>query len=132
MQDVLRTYLIAQVPGWGLAAIALWGLQHWAIVSTGLAASLLALWIAKDLLLFPKMRRFFESEPAERRMVGERGTAVTVVGTEGLVRVRGELWQARCEQRILPETVVLVRDVQGLTLVVAPASGAAAPRADSK
>ena len=132
MQDALRNYLIAQVPGWALAAIVLWALQQFAVVPTTLAAALLALWIAKDLLLFPKMRRFFESEPAGHRMVGERGTAVTAVAADGLVRVRGELWQARSEQEILPGTAVVVRAVQGLTLFVAPAWLGSAPRSDQR
>ena len=127
MSDVRRNYLIAQVPGWGFAAVALWALQHWSVLSPGLATAVLALWIAKDLLLFSKMRRFYESEPASRRMIGEGGTAETAVAANGLVRVRGELWRARSEQEIAPGTAVLVRDVYGLTLLVSPAPARIAP-----
>ena len=116
------TYFLAQLPGWLLAALVLWGLHHWGVLTAGFAAALLGVWIAKDLLLFPVMRRFYESEPAAGRMVGELGTAVTAVAPEGLVRVRGELWKAQSSDAIAPGTRIRVREIEGLTLVVSPLS----------
>jgi hypothetical protein len=39
-------------------------------VPVPLAALLAALWIAKDLVLYPYLRRFYRSEGVERRMNG--------------------------------------------------------------
>ena len=39
---------------------------------------------------------------------------------EGQVRVAGELWQARCEAGAGAGDEVVVREVDGLTLVVEP------------
>ena len=122
MPRVLGTYLLAQVPGWALAGVMLWGLQHWNVIRTGVAAGLLLVWIAKDVLLFPMMRRFYESEPTGGRMLGEVGIAVTSVARDGLVRVRGELWNARSEHAIPAGARVRVRGIEGLTLVIASAS----------
>jgi membrane protein implicated in regulation of membrane protease activity len=119
MSCVLGTYLVAQLPGWGLAGGVLWALQHWDMLSPGFAAGLLLALIGKDVLLYPVMRHFYESQPAARRMIGERGTVVTALAPEGLVRLRGELWKARSVQDEVPAGAsVRVRDVDGLTLFV--------------
>ena len=102
-----------------IAAVVLWVLQHVGVLSTGFAAALLLVWIVKDALLFPFMRRFYEAEPAGRGMIGESGTVVSELAPEGLVRVRGELWKARAEEEIPAGARVRVRDLEGLTLLVA-------------
>jgi membrane protein implicated in regulation of membrane protease activity len=120
MRQVIGPYFLAQVPGWILAAIVLWALQHWGALTPAYAAGLLLLWIVKDVLLFPVMRRFYEPEPAGKGLIGEGGTAVTALAPDGLVRVQGVLWRARSEQEIPAGAAVRVRDVDGLTLLVVP------------
>jgi membrane-bound serine protease (ClpP class) len=89
------------------------------MLSPGSAAGLLLALIGKDVLLYPAMRHFYESQPAARRMIGERGTVVTALAPEGFVRLRGELWKARSVQDEVPAGAsVRVRDVDGLTLFV--------------
>ena len=121
MRHTVGPYFVAQVPGWLFAAIVLWALQHWGVLSAPYAAVLLLLWVIKDVLLFPVMHRFYEPEPAGKRMIGATGTAVTTVAPDGLVRVHGVLWKARSEQAIPAGVMVRIRDVDGLTLVVAAA-----------
>lgn len=54
-------------------------------------------------------------------IVGQNGRALSeVTERDGLVRVGGELWQARCAQRIEPGTPVRVQSVEGLVLRVLP------------
>lgn len=118
MRHVIGPYFFAQVPGWVFGAIVLWGLQHWGVLPAGYAFGLFLVWIAKDVLLFPVMRRFYEPEPAGKRMIGESGTAVTAVAPDGLVRVHGVLWKARSDNAIPKGAAVRVRDVDGLTLLV--------------
>jgi membrane protein implicated in regulation of membrane protease activity len=89
-----------------------------------IGASLVALWIAKDLLTYPFMRHYYRPQPSERRIVGERGNALTTLGPHGFVRVHGEIWQAQqagdARGEIAQGTQVRVRDVRGLLLFVEP------------
>ncbi len=118
MPDDLRTYILAQLPGWVLAVLAVAALSRWMALPARVAVVVVILWIVKDLLLFPTMRRYYRSEPAERRIVGQRGTAVTDIAPTGFVRVRGELWQAASEQDIVAGSEIYVRDIHGLQLTV--------------
>jgi membrane-bound ClpP family serine protease len=117
----LRSYLTAQLPGWLAGGLAAWALVRWFEVAPATAAIVAALWILKDLLLFPFMRRFYLPQPPERRIVGEVGVTVTALEPEGFVQVRGELWQARLADGGLPPgSAVRVADIRGLVLLVAP------------
>jgi membrane-bound serine protease (ClpP class) len=127
MRHIIGPYFLAQVPGWVFAAIVLWALQHWGVLPSIYALGLLVVWVAKDVLLFPVMRRFYEPEPAGKRLIGEAGTTVTALAPDGLVRVHGVLWRARSEQEVPAGATVRVREVDGLTLIVAAAATAAPP-----
>jgi membrane protein implicated in regulation of membrane protease activity len=120
MREDVRTYIVAQLPGWILAAVALTALSKWMALPGWLAPGFLVVWIIKDLLLFPTMRRYYRSEPARQRMVGQRGTAVTAIAPNGFVRVNGELWQAESTRHLAEGSNVVVRGIQGLQLRVAP------------
>ena len=50
-------------------------------------------------------------------LVGRRGIALPA----GQVKIDGEIWNARCESGCDPGTEVVVRSIEGLTLVVDPA-----------
>ena len=54
-------------------------------------------------------------------LVGETGVAVGDLWPTGPVKVNGEIWQARCEGGCDSGTAVVVRSIEGLTLVVDPA-----------
>ena len=118
MPDDLRTYIVAQLPGWVLAVLAVGVLSQWTALPGRVAVLVVLLWIVKDLLLFPTMRRYYRSDPAERRIVGQRGTAVTDIAPTGFVRVRGELWQAASDDTIAAGSEIYVRDIHGLKLTV--------------
>lgn len=55
-------------------------------------------------------------------LVGKRGVAVGDLWPEGQVKISGEIWKARCEGACGVGTEVVVRAVDGLTLVVEPAA----------
>jgi membrane protein implicated in regulation of membrane protease activity len=55
-------------------------------------------------------------------LVGKHGVVLSDLGPERQVRVAGEIWRARCEGGCEPGTRVVVRAVDGLTLLVEPAS----------
>jgi membrane protein implicated in regulation of membrane protease activity len=54
-------------------------------------------------------------------LVGRRAIVSADCRPHGQVRVAGELWQARCEAGAAAGQEVVVREIDGLTLVVEPA-----------
>ncbi len=54
-------------------------------------------------------------------LVGKAGVAVSELWPDGQVKVDGEIWRARCDGGCDAGTEVVVRSVEGLTLVVDPA-----------
>jgi membrane protein implicated in regulation of membrane protease activity len=123
----LRRYLLFQVPGWLLvggtlyALVRLWGLEpSWALGA-------FALWLAKDAVLFPVLRRAYEPDGhAPHGPIGEAGVAedaLDVERGEGWVRVGPERWRARLApgaSAIAAGAPVRVLGLRGHELVVAP------------
>ena len=123
MTPEARTYFVANVPGWIVAAIAAWAAVRWLEARWWLAAGLAALWVVKDLVLYPWMRQYYRYEPADQRMVGQRGVTLSTLHPTGLVRVRGEIWQARLGEpgdALRDGATVRVREVHGLLVIVEP------------
>lgn len=119
------TYILASIPAWTAAAIVAVMLHGMTDVPGWAAAAVVVVWIATDLAMFPRMRRYYTSEPVERRMVGEAGIAVSPLTPRGFVRVHGELWQVVLADpnATLPEGAgVCVREIRGLELIVEPAT----------
>lgn len=117
----LHTYLLAGLPGWLLIAGIGWAAVRWWNLPMWVAVAIAAGWTVKDLLLFPSMRRYYRSEAAQQRMHGEQGIALSTLDPDGLVRVHGEIWQARVAggDESLPQGVrIRVRGVAGLQLTV--------------
>jgi membrane protein implicated in regulation of membrane protease activity len=56
-------------------------------------------------------------------MLGKVAEVTQECRPTGMVRLDGELWEARCEAGASPGDAVVVERVDGLTLVVAPTSG---------
>jgi membrane-bound ClpP family serine protease len=77
--------------------------------------------IGTDLVLFPSRRHYYTSEPANKRMIDEKGVALCDLAPRGFVRVRGELWQAQPmnpDQMIREGDTLRVREIRGLELIV--------------
>ena len=60
-------------------------------------------------------------------LVGERATVITACAPDGRVRMRGELWRARCSTPLEAGAEARVAAVDGLTLELVPASGEGVP-----
>ncbi len=56
----------------------------------------------------------------KRAMIGDRATVVSVKGNEVEVAYHGETWQAVSAQPLNPGQQVIINNVEGLTLEVAP------------
>jgi hypothetical protein len=87
-------YLGWQAPGWLVAAAVLFWLHEAFGLTTWLTVVAFAAYVGKDLALYPAMRAVFRA-PAPSVPIGRRATAVNHLAPTGLVRVDGELWNAR-------------------------------------
>ena len=99
--------------------------RRWLGISEWLFWSLVAGWVAKDVVLFPFVWRAYDQEAPRTAdaMTGEVGIARDRLDPSGYVRVRGELWKAEREADGPPIEAgcrVRVRRREGLTLFVAP------------
>ena len=88
-------YLLFQLPGWAAAAAVSIALARFELLPFWLAGACFAGWVAKDLLLYPFLRRAYEPGlTGSAGLVGESGVAEGDLAPSGYVRVRGELWRA--------------------------------------
>ena len=95
--------LFALPPGWGIAAVTL-----------GIAVEVaeVGFWIRF-------LRRYRVTTGAEG-LIGARGEVIETCDPLGRVRLRGEIWRARCPGGARIGDSVVVTGVDGLTLEVEP------------
>ena len=122
---VLARYLLYQVPGWILVGSVLAFLVRGWDLSVPAALLLLAIWLAKDLALYPLLRRSYAGGHLDgvEHLIGILGTARDRLAPDGYVRIGAELWRAEVSQEHAPVeagATVRVRSVRGLTLEVEP------------
>ena len=91
--------------------------EPWGLIVVGVAA---VIDIAETLVFmwWSKRRR---PSVGIGSLVGKDGVAMSELWPEGQVKVEGEIWRARCDGGCDAGTRVVVRSVDGLTLVVDPA-----------
>jgi membrane-bound serine protease (ClpP class) len=89
-----------------------WGLV--AIVVAGLVDIL-------EVIVFRLWSRRKKARVGVQMLVGRTAVALGAIAPRGQVRVDGEIWKARSESPVARGEDVVVRAVDGLTLVVAPA-----------
>lgn len=121
MTEEARRYVLANLADWLIVVVLAWGAVRWGAVPVWIAASIAAAWVLKDGLGYPFMRRYYQSEPPQTRMLGEHGIALTRLEPQGFVRVHGEIWQARLgprERWLEAGAAVEVRGIEGLILSV--------------
>lgn len=95
------------------------------ITAVGITLPFAAITIFLMRLIFLAHRN--KSVTGKEGMVGEIGTALTEIGTQGKVQVHGEIWQASSSQTIESGNRVRVIRVEGLNIEVARESGSGAP-----
>ncbi len=116
-------YWLAQLPGWGLSALVLYGLWRLVGVPMEVAVGLFGLVLLKDAVLFPFMRRALvaPARSGPQALVGASAVVVDPLAPEGRVRVGAELWRAAVrpvETRVEPGARVRVDRVDGHWLIV--------------
>jgi membrane protein implicated in regulation of membrane protease activity len=128
LRTVLSRYVLFQLPELLLVGMALLILVGLNVLTVNLGWLLLAVWLLKEVVLFPFVRRAYEpSDPSgTARLLGATGVVIQRLDLAGTVRVGPELWTARLEAGSDPAevgTTVCVKSVEGLTLHVALESG---------
>ena len=116
-------YFLLQIPGWVLAAILLGTLNYWDVLPLWVLISAWVIYVAKDFVLYPHLRRGYEShgKTGAEALIGSIGIAKQALEPEGYVQVHGELWQACADPKDLAITagrLVRVVAASGLTLRV--------------
>ena len=92
-------------------------------ISTWIIITILALWVVKDVALFPKVWRAyaFDDNRPIRKLVGLEATVVFNLNPVGYVRVQGELWRAEIRNPLhVAERGERTRvvDIRATTLIV--------------
>jgi len=120
---IVIKYALLQLPGQVLFLLILLLVRRWLEVPSYLVWGLLGVWVAKDIVLFPFLWRFYDSHqhPDRFGMVGRTGVALTRLNPNGYAKVQGERWQAVVPDEQTPiekgETVC-VDGISGLELTV--------------
>ena len=120
--------MIFQLPGMFVAGIVLGTLVRWGQLTEPLAWGLFALWVAKDLALFPVTRIGYSNHRSQHgpdALIGSVATTQSdlVPGEVGYVRVGPERWQALLVAgagTVGAGTQVRIVELNGLTLLVEP------------
>jgi len=97
-------YILLQLPGTGLLILVLTILDHWIKLQPLWFWGVLLLWILKEIILFPLTWRAYQGggEETGQALVGMTGEVVATLNPEGMIEVRGELWNALCSEEEQP------------------------------
>jgi membrane protein implicated in regulation of membrane protease activity len=122
---VVGKYALFQIPELLAVMVLAWYARGWLGLSDRGVAILVALWIVKEVALFPLLRRAYEpsSGGGAAALVGAPGRAEEALAPAraGWVRVGAELWRAELADGAPPLPAgarVRVSAVRGLTLLV--------------
>jgi membrane protein implicated in regulation of membrane protease activity len=85
---------------------------NWVVVGIG------AMWEIAETVLIVRWSQRRRSVVGTEALVGRVGVVAGDCMPEGQVRVAGELWRARCAGGAAAGDEVVIREVDGLTLVV--------------
>ncbi len=116
-------YILFQLPELSVVCVLAIGARSWVGLADWAAAGIIALWVIKDVVMFPFVRIAYQpsSGGGAASMVGARGVAQDALRPSGYVRISAELWRAELPQGAAPVEAggrVRVAGVRGLTLVV--------------
>ena len=90
--------------------------EPWSWLAVGLGAA----WEIAETTLIVRWSQRRQAHVGVEALVGRRAVVAADCMPEGQVRVAGELWRARCDAGAGAGDEVVVREVDGLTLVVEP------------
>jgi membrane protein implicated in regulation of membrane protease activity len=116
-------YAAFQLPELAIVGCVLLVVRQWDWLSTGTAGLIFALWIAKDVVMFPITRSAYlpGDGGSSREILGAVGVAHDGLTEDAYVRIGPELWRARRvsgSPPITPGQRVRVVELDGFTVLV--------------
>jgi membrane protein implicated in regulation of membrane protease activity len=122
-RSIFLRYLLLQIPGWVVLVLALLLARQWVEVPVWVFIVVPAIWVAKDLAVYPFVRSAYDNrpQPPGERLLGSRAIAIEPLEPSGYVRLGGELWRAvlaEGEPPLPKGAAVRVKAIDGLTLIV--------------
>jgi membrane protein implicated in regulation of membrane protease activity len=123
-RSVYIRYVLMNIPGLAILFLVLMLIRNWWEIPGWLLGLIFALWVAKDMILFPFVWRSYDPEMQRANtMIGKRGIVKTHLAPYGYIQVGGELWKAKRHTggpALEPGSPVRVHKMKGLTLYVVP------------
>jgi membrane-bound ClpP family serine protease len=119
----LIKYILLQIPVLCLLIISLIIINRIKEIPLWASAIIIILWIIKDIALFPKVWRAYDSKNTDhrKRIIGKKGIAIDDLDPSGYIKIMGELWKAEVIDNRLPvrkgETVK-VNEISSMKLIV--------------
>jgi len=118
-------YGLLSIPGTVVLILVLIVVRNWVPIPFWLRVSLMLLWVAKEVILFPFVWRAYDHAQSEvfHPMVGLRGITKERLAPAGYILVQGELWKAEKMSGEPPIGInkwVRVQKIEGLKLYVEP------------
>jgi membrane protein implicated in regulation of membrane protease activity len=123
----LLRYTLFQIPDLILLSLGLAAAVRWWGLPVLAAYGLAAVWIAKDIILFPVLRIAYEPDASSNvdGMHGALGVVTQPLVPVGYVKLGSELWKAELVSgsgSLSAGSTIRVVEVRGLTLIVEPVS----------
>ena len=108
-----------------LLLVILFGWVLFLFISWEIALPLYLIAVAITLAIYWKIVQAMRNKPVvgRRAMVGAQGMVVRIDGTGAEVEYEGEIWRAVSPEPLLPGQQVIIKEVDGLILKVAPSKG---------
>jgi len=92
---VALRYALYQLPFLGLVILAVFLLHEWAGLEAWLCWAIVVGWMVKDAILFPFLKKAYDQQPVHSySALGARAVVVRRLDPRGMVKLKGELWQA--------------------------------------
>jgi membrane protein implicated in regulation of membrane protease activity len=122
-------YTLFQIPDLILLSLGLAAAVRWWDFPVFAAYALVAVWVAKDVIMYPILRVAYEAGGSSGvdGIHGALGVVTQPLVPTGYVRLGSELWKAEsvCDSGTIPVgSAIRVVEVRGLTLIVEPVSSA--------
>jgi membrane protein implicated in regulation of membrane protease activity len=125
----LARYTLFQIPALILLSLGLAAAVRWWGLPVLAAYGLVAVWVAKDVIMFPILRVAYESGGSNGvdGIHGALGVVTQPLAPSGYVRLGSELWKAELVSGSGAASVgsaIRVVELRGLTLIVEPVTPA--------
>jgi len=122
---ILIKYMLLQIPETAVIIIVLVILIKFSSISVWLAICLAALWIIKDIIMFPLLWPSYGGTNIKdwHSLIGKEGIVTERCDPQGYVVVHGESWKAQVQDQLSPVdkgSRIQVTGSKGLILYVKP------------